>query len=244
LDFWPDNDFTKIEPAPDKAPSAEKFDHRHPERAFGMLLQSCSGYRLLMIPPKPEEVSQLLAEWGNGEKAALDRLIPLVHAELRRLAHRYMRGERTGQILQTSALVNEAYLRLVDYRNIRWQDRVHFFAVAARLMRRILVEHARTRDALKRGGKAVQIALDNPAVDQPRPVDLITLDRALSELEQTDERSGRIVELRYFGGLSIEETAKALAISTATVQREWRIARARLYRSVNGATVRNPQQIK
>ena len=195
----------------------------------------CSAeHRPVMITPGPEEVSRLLAAWGAGDKAALDQMIPLVHAELRRLAHRYMRGERAGQILQTSALVNEAYLRLVDYRNMRWQDRAHFFAVAAQLMRRILVEHARTRLAAKRGGKAVQISIDNVGVAQPRPVDLMTLDRALSELEQADERAGRIVELRYFGGLSIEETAEALAISTATVQREWRIAKARLFLAVKG----------
>jgi len=194
-----------------------------------------------MITPGPEEVSRLLAAWGAGDKAALDQMIPLVHAELRRLAHRYMRGERAGQILQTSALVNEAYLRLVDYRNMRWQDRAHFFAVAAQLMRRILVEHARTRLAAKRGGKAVQISIDNVGVAQPRPVDLMTLDRALSELEQADERAGRIVELRYFGGLSIEETAEALAISTATVQREWRIAKAWLFRAVNRGARPNVQ---
>lgn len=183
----------------------------------------------------PEEISQLLIGWGEGDKAALDKLIPLVYAELRRLARHYMRGERACHTLQTSALVNEAYLRLVDYRKMRWQDRAHFFAVAAQLMRRILVEHARSRRAAKRGGETVQISLSGAAATkEQRTIDLIALDRALSELAVIDERRSRIVELRYFGGLNIEETAAALEISPATVQREWRIAKAWLYRTISG----------
>ena len=188
-----------------------------------------------MTTPVPEEISQLLTHWSEGDKAALDKLIPLVYAELRRLAHHYMRGEQAGQILQTSALVNEAYLRLVDYRKMRWQDRAHFFAVAAQLMRRILVEHARKRRAAKRGGETVHISLSGAAATKKqRTIDLIALDRALSELAVMDERRSRIVELRYFGGLNIEETAAALEVSPATVQREWRIAKAWLHRAISG----------
>jgi RNA polymerase sigma-70 factor, ECF subfamily len=187
-----------------------------------------------MTTPVPEEISQLLVNWGEGDKAALDKLIPLVYGELRRLAQRYMRGERVCQTLQTSALVNEAYLRLVDYRKMRWQDRAHFLAVSAQLMRRILVERARKRGAAKRGGEAIQITLSRAATTGgQRTIDLIALDRALSELAVIDERRSRIVELRYFGGLTIEETAAALEISPATVQREWRIAKAWLHRAVS-----------
>src|SRR3954466_9535395 len=148
-----------------------------------------------------QDVSELLIAWSGGDGDALDRLTPIVYHELRRLARHYMQQERAGHTLQSTALVHEAYTRLVNYKRMQWQSRAHFFAVAAQLMRRILVEHARTRLATKRGGKAVQISIDNFGVTQPRPVDLMTLDRALSELEQADERAGRIVELRYFGGL-------------------------------------------
>lgn len=188
-----------------------------------------------MTTPVPEEISQLLTHWSKGDKAALDKLIPLVYAELRRLARHYIRGERADLTLQTSALVNEAYLRLVDYRKMRWQDRAHFFAIAAQLMRRILVEHARKRRAAKRGGGAVQISLSGAAsAKEQRTVDLIALDRALGELADIDERRSRIVELRYFGGLNIEETAAALEVSPVTVQREWRIAKAWLHRAISG----------
>jgi RNA polymerase sigma factor (TIGR02999 family) len=182
------------------------------------------------------QVSALLAAWGAGDKAALDELIPIVHAQLRRLAHHYMMGERAGRILQTSALVNEVYVRLVDCNRMQWQDRAHFFAVAAQAMRRILVDYARARQAAKRGGEVVRIDVGNAAI-KPRPVDLIALDRALDELAASDERGSRIVELRYFGGLSIEETAEALGVSTATVEREWRTARARLYRALQGGAL-------
>jgi len=179
------------------------------------------------------QVTQLLLDWGNGDKAALDKLVPVVYQELRRLAAYYMRRERPGHTLQTSALVNEAYMRLVDYSQMRWQSRAHFFAVAAQAMRRILVEHARKRHFAKRGGGAVQVSFDEAAiVSQEQASDLVALDDALTSLEAMDPRKARIVELRYIGGLNIEETAEVLAISPATVQREWRAAKAWLYRAI------------
>lgn len=184
------------------------------------------------------QVTQLLLDWGNGDKAALDKLVPVVYQELRRLAAYYMRRERPGHTLQTSALVNEAYMRLIDYSQMRWQSRAHFFAVAAQAMRRILVEHARKRHFAKRGGGAVKVSFDEAAiVSQEQAADLVALDDALTSLEAMDERKARIVELRYIGGLNIEETAEVLDISPATVQREWRAAKAWLYREIkNGAT--------
>jgi RNA polymerase sigma factor (TIGR02999 family) len=179
------------------------------------------------------QVTQLLLDWGNGDKAALDKLVPVVYQELRRLAAYYMRRERPGHTLQTSALVNEAYMRLVDYSQMRWQSRAHFFAVAAQAMRRILVEHARKRHFAKRGGGAVKVSFDEAAiVSQEQASDLVALDDALTSLEAMDQRKARIVELRYIGGLNIEETAEVLAISPATVQREWRAAKAWLYREI------------
>lgn len=179
------------------------------------------------------QVTQLLLDWGNGDKAALEKLVPVVYQELRRLAAYYMRRERPGHTLQTSALVNEAYMRLVDYSQMRWQSRAHFFAVAAQAMRRILVEHARKRHFAKRGGGAVKVSFDEAAiVSQEQAADLVALDDALTSLEAMDERKARIVELRYIGGLNIEETAEVLAISAATVQREWRAAKAWLYREI------------
>ena len=185
------------------------------------------------MPSSQIEVTQLLLDWGNGDKAALDKLVPVVYQELRRLAGYYMRRERPGHTLQTSALVNEAYMRLVDYKQMRWQSRAHFFAVAAQAMRRILVEHARKRHFAKRGGGAVQVSLDEAAtVSEKQAADLIALDDALTSLEVIDPRKSRIVELRYIGGLNIEETAEVLGISPATVQREWRSAKAWLYRAI------------
>ncbi len=185
------------------------------------------------MPSSQIEVTQLLLDWGNGDKAALDKLVPVVYQELRRLAGYYMRRERPGHTLQTSALVNEAYMRLVDYKQMRWQSRAHFFAVAAQAMRRILVEHARKRHFAKRGGGAVQVSLDEAAtVSEKQAADLIALDDALTGLEAIDPRKSRIVELRYIGGLNIEETAEVLGISPATVQREWRAAKAWLYREI------------
>lgn len=174
-------------------------------------------------------------DWSDGDQAALDKLIPVVYQEMRRLAHHYMRQERAGHTLQTTALVNEAYMRLADYKRMRWQNRAHFFAVAALVMRRILVEHARGRDYAKRGGGTERVALDEAAfVSEGRSAEVIAVDDALKELEAWDARKGRIVELRFFGGLSIDETAEVLKISPTTVQREWRSAKAWLHRAISG----------
>jgi RNA polymerase sigma factor (TIGR02999 family) len=184
----------------------------------------------------PEEITSLLLKWNGGDRDALDRLIPLVYAELRRLAHRHMRGERQGHPLQTTALVNEAYLRLVDSSRVQWKSRAHFFAVSAQLMRRILVDTARARHKLKRGGSAVAIApLEEAAlVADGRPIDLVALDIALSKLAEFDERKSRVVELRYFGGLSVAETAEVLEVSPITVMRDWDLAKAWLLRELSG----------
>lgn len=183
--------------------------------------------------PDPKEVTRLLLAWGNGDETAFDRLLPLVYDELRRLARNYMRRERRGHTLQTSALVNEAYLRLVDHENIEWQNRAHFFGVAAQAMRRILVDHARTRNYQKRGGGAQQVSLDEAAtLAGDRAAELIALDEALQELGKMDERKSRVVELRYFGGLSLEETAEALGVSIPTVTRDWNTAKAWLMREM------------
>ena len=182
----------------------------------------------------PQDITQLLVAWGNGDKAALDRLMPIVHDELRRLAHGSMRREPAGHILQTTALVNEAYLKLVNERAIRWQDRAHFYAVAAQMMRRILVDYARARKAAKRGGGAVRVSLDEAAAaSEQRADDLIALDEALERLARIDERKSRVTEYRFFAGLSVEETAAVLGVSPDTVMRDWRLARAWLYRELD-----------
>ena len=174
-----------------------------------------------------QQVTDLLVAWGEGDQSALERLIPLVHEELRRLARHQMAGERPGHTLQTTALVNEAYLRLVDLSRVRWQDRTHFFAMSARLMRRILVDHARARLSLKRGAGVRQVSLDEAlVVSEGRGEDLVALDDALQALSKTAPRKSQVVELRFFGGLSVEETAEVLAISPATVKREWAMAKA------------------
>jgi len=181
-----------------------------------------------------EEVSQLLVAWSDGDPSALDKLMPLIYAELRRLAGHYMRRERAGHSLQTTALVNEAYLRLVDYKRMRWQSRAHFFAVSAQLMRRILVEHARSRHYLKRGGGAPRVSLEETAVISPEPTaDLVALDDALEGLATLDRRKSQVVELRFFGGLSVEETAEVLEVSPLTVMRDWSTAKAWLYRELS-----------
>jgi len=178
----------------------------------------------------PHEVTQLLIDWSNGNQAALDHLIPLVEQELRRLAHFYMRQESPGHTLQTTALVNEAYLKLVDQKHVHWKNRAQFFAISSRLMRRILVDHARARRSAKRGGDAVQVSLDEAMVFPHEPgQDLLALDAALDRLAAIDERKSKIVEMRFFGGLSMEETAEALHISEPTVSREWAMAKAWLY---------------
>jgi RNA polymerase sigma factor (TIGR02999 family) len=180
-----------------------------------------------------QNITRLLLDWRNGDKTALDRLMPLVYEELRRMANYYMRNERRGHTLQTSALVNEAYLRLVDHENIKWQNRAHFFGVAAQAMRRILVDHARSRSYQKRGGGAQQVSLDEAmTLVGDRAAELIALDEALLELAKMDERKSRVVELRYFGGLSLEETAEALGVSIPTVTRDWNTAKAWLMREM------------
>jgi RNA polymerase sigma-70 factor (ECF subfamily) len=181
--------------------------------------------------PQSQDVTQLLADWSNGDQAALDKLLPLVNNELRQLARRYMRRENPGHTLQTSALVNEAYLRLIDQKSVRWQNRAHFFGIAAQLMRRILIDHARSHHYAKRGGGALRVSLDEAAaVTDARAAELLAVDEALEKLTAMDARKGRIVELRFFGGLSLEETAEVLGISSPTVQREWRAAKAWLRR--------------
>ncbi len=188
-----------------------------------------------MTTPSPSEVTQLLLAWGQGDDSALQRLIPIVQSELRRLAHHYMAGERQGHLLQTTALVNEAYLRLVDSSRVKWQNRAHFFAVSAQLMRRVLVDVARARNYQKRGGQMVQVSLDEVmAAPAGRGADLVALDDALNALSAIDERSGRVVELRFFGGLSVEETAEALKVSPETVKRDWAWAKAWLLRELTG----------
>ena len=187
-----------------------------------------------MTAPSPEEVTRLLIEWNNGNKEALDKLMPVVYEELRRLAHHYMRHERPGQTLQTTALVNEAYIRLADYKKMGWQGRAHFFAVAAQVMRRILVERARKHHSAKRGGDPQQVSLDEAAtVSRQRLEEVMAVENALTSLEALDPRRGRIVELRFYGGLSVEETAEVLGISAPTVKREWRAAKAWLHRAVS-----------
>ena len=184
-----------------------------------------------MAVPSPKEVTLLLIDWGNGDQAALDELIPLVYDELRMLARRYMRRESQDHTLQTSALVNEAYLRLVDQRSVQWQNRAHFFAVAAQVMRHILIDHARRYHYAKRGAGAQKIPLDEAAVfTEQRAAEFVALDDALASLATLDPRRSEIVELRFFGGLSIEETAEVLKVSSPTVQREWRAAKAWLSR--------------
>jgi RNA polymerase sigma-70 factor, ECF subfamily len=187
-----------------------------------------------MTTPLPEEVTDLLLAWGRGDRSALDRLIPLVYEELRRLAHRYMGQERPGHTLQTTALVNEAYLRLIDASRVRWQNRAHFFAVSAQLMRRILVDFARAHRNLKRGGAAQQVSLDEalPVAREP-DADLVALDEALTALAAIDPRQARAVELRFFGGLSVDEAAEVLKVSPETVHRDWRVAKAWLLRELS-----------
>jgi RNA polymerase sigma-70 factor (ECF subfamily) len=186
-----------------------------------------------MAQPSSHEVTQLLHAWSDGDQEALEKLVPLVYEELHRLARHYMSGERPGHTLQTSALVNEAYLRLVDWKNVRWQNRAHFFGVAAQMMRRILVDFARSRQYAKHGGGMNRVSFAETAIVSPeRGADFIALDDALKSLATIDPRKSRIVELRFFGGLSVEETAEVLKISPRTVMREWSLAQAWLYREL------------
>ena len=186
------------------------------------------------MTPSSQSITQLLSEWRDGDQTALDRLIPLVHQELRRLAHHYLKRERPEHTLQTTALVNEAYLKLVDHKDMHWQNRAHFFAVAAQAMRRILVDHARSRDAIKRGRGVAVITLDEAAaIADTQAADLLALNDALDQLTLLDARKSRIVELRYFGGMTVEETAEVLGLSPTTINREWQSAKTWLLRTMN-----------
>lgn len=185
------------------------------------------------MTPSPTEVTQLLVAWSNGDSSARDALMPLVHDELRRLAHRYMGRERGNHTLQTSALVNEAYLRLIDQKDVHWQNRAHFFGIAARIMRRILVDYARKRGFAKRGGNLQPVTLDEAMIVSPeRAAEVVALDDALNCLAELDQRKSQIIELRFFGGLSIEETAEVLGVSAGTVMRDWTFAKAWLRREI------------
>jgi RNA polymerase sigma factor (TIGR02999 family) len=182
------------------------------------------------------DISKLLRAWSGGNQSAFNGLTPIVYKKLRRLAHKYMRGERPGHTLQTTALVNEAYMRLVDYKRMTWQDRAHFFAVAAQVMRRILVDHARSQNT-KRGAGVEHVTLDDVAVvSGDRSGDLVALDDAMNALARLDPRKVKIIEMRFFGGLSVEETAEVLRVSPATVRRDWSIAKFWLYRELGGGT--------
>ena len=185
------------------------------------------------MPTKTHEVTRLLADWRNGDQTALDRLLPLVYEELHRIAARYMRGERREHTMQTTALVNEAYMRLADYKRMQWQDRAHFFAVAAQAMRRILIDFARARHNRKRGGDAQRVSLDEGIAPAPdNSTDLLALNEALERLEKMNARQARVVELRYFGGLDEKEVGHVLGIAPRTVRADWRLARAWLYKTL------------
>ena len=190
-----------------------------------------------MAACSPQSVTQLLQAWGNGERQALDQLIPLVYGELHRLAHRYMGRERNAHTLQPTALVHEAYERLIDLQDVSWQNRAHFFAVSAQLMRRILVDYARSRRYSKRGGEWRQIPLNEAvAVFRDRRTDIVALDDALRALADIDSRKSRVVEMRFFGGLTIKEVAEVLNVSQETVLRDWRLARVWLLRELSQGT--------
>ncbi len=183
---------------------------------------------------EPQEVTRLLLAWNEGDESALEKLVPLVYQELRRLAKRQLRRERPDHTLQTTALINEAYLQLVDIRNVRWRNRAHFFALCARLMRRILVDFARSRHYTKRGGGAQPIALDESLVVSAKlSTDLVAVDDVLNALTKIDVRKGQVVELRFFGGLTVEETAEVLKVSPETVKRDWKLAKAWLLRELS-----------
>jgi RNA polymerase sigma factor (TIGR02999 family) len=183
-----------------------------------------------MTEAQTHQVTQLLIDWSNGDQSALDKLMPLIDEELRRLAHRYMSRERAGHTLQTTALVNEAFLRLVNRKNLQWQNRAHFFGLAAQVMRTILVDHARSHASAKRGGGTRNLELDEAmVVSQQKASEVIALDEALKQLALIDPRQSRIVELRFFGGLTVEESAEVLDVSPVTIKREWSTAKAWLY---------------
>jgi RNA polymerase sigma factor (TIGR02999 family) len=187
-----------------------------------------------MVTPSSDEVTEMLVDWGNGDQSALNKLIPLVYDELRRMAHHYMARESPDHTLQTTALVNDAYLRLTDQKRTSWQNRAQFFGIAAQLMRRILVDHARSHTYAKRGGGAIKVPLDETAVVGPqRAANILALDEALNQLAVIDARKCQIVELRYFGGFTVEETATLLGVSEVTVMRDWSLAKAWLRREIS-----------
>jgi RNA polymerase sigma factor (TIGR02999 family) len=187
------------------------------------------------VPKDAENITDLLVSYGRGDKESLDKLMPVVYDELRRQAARYLRREQAGHTLQTTALIHEAYVRLVDQRNVQWQNRAHFFGIAAQMMRRILVDHARTKKRAKRGGSDIRVSLDDATVAvKGQDLDVVAVDEALTRLEKIDEQQSRVVELRFFSGLTVEETAEVMGISPATVKREWSMARAWLHRELSG----------
>jgi len=190
-----------------------------------------------MQPQSSREITWLLVAWSEGDESALDQLAPLIHAELHRLAHHYMSRERPGHLLQTSALINEAYIRLIDWKNVRWQNRAHFFGVAAQLMRRVLVDFARDRQYLKRGGGTLLVSLSDASFVVQRSEDFVALDEALTALAEIDPRKVRVVEMRFFAGLSVEEVAELLNVSKETVMRDWRLAKVWLLRELAGEIV-------
>src|SRR5262252_7488730 len=186
-----------------------------------------------MKKPPPNEITERLIAWGAGDRAAFDQLLPIVYQELRRMAGNYLRQENPGHTLQPTALVHEAWLRLIDQTRVDWRNRAQFFGVAAQMMRRILVDHAKAKHREKRGGDAVKLSLDDAInLSQERAADLLALDEALGELTRVDERKSRVVELRYFGGFGVEETAQILGVSPETVMRDWKMAKAWLYQSI------------
>ena len=188
-----------------------------------------------MTHNSPDEVTGLLIDWSSGDQSALNKLLPLVESELHRLAHHYMKRERAGHTLQTTGLVNEAYLRLIGQKNVSWQNRAHFFGIAARLMRQILVDYARRRQFAKRGGNALQVSLDQAAiVADESSAEMIALDDALNALADFAPEQSRIVELRFFGGLTIEETAEVMKLSVDKIKRDWSMAKAWLYHEIKG----------
>jgi RNA polymerase sigma factor (TIGR02999 family) len=206
----------------------------HGGKSPKMSANSVRKRRTLLREPRTHDVTALLLDWRGGNASAVEKLMPLVHGELRRIARRHMAGERPDHLLQATALVNEVYLRLVDVRRVQWQDRAHFFAVAARLMRRVLVDFARAQKNQKRGGALHRVTLDqNLPVASDTPVDLIAIDEALHALSEAYERKAQVVELRFFGGLSVEETAEVLHISQETVMRDWKFAKNWLLRELS-----------
>ena len=181
-----------------------------------------------------ENITELLVGYGRGDKEALDKLMPIVYDELRRQAARYLRREQPGHTMQTTALIHEAYVRLVDQRNVQWQNRAHFFGIAAQMMRRILVDHARTKKRAKRGGSDVKVSLADATIPvKEQDLDVVALDEALTRLAEIDEQQSRVVELRFFSGLTVEETAEVMGISPATVKRDWSMAKAWLHRKLS-----------